>query len=87
MYLTRLMTGYDDGTFRPDEIVTNEQLIAVMGRLATFLNMSLYDVMAAFDEAELSKEQLSAYPEWMKQEAGLMMYTQQLREDGSAAIM
>jgi len=87
MCLSGLMDGYGDGTFRPDELVTNEQLIAVMGRLASFLNLSLYDVVSGFGEEELSDERVASFPDWAREEARLMLYVQEFREDGSAAIL
>ena len=87
MCLSGLMDGYGDGTFRPDELVTNEQLIAVMGRLASFLNLSLYDVVSGFGEEELQDERLASFPDWAREDARLMLYVQEFQEDGSAAIL
>ena len=81
MHFTGMMDGYDDGTFRPDEPVTHAQMIAVMGRLGRFLNMGLYDVTMPTDA------RIDAFPEWAREGAGLMLYSQEFRADGAASIL
>ena len=36
-----LVAGFPDGTFRPDQTVTQEEFLTVMGRLAAFLNLNV----------------------------------------------
>lgn len=82
-----LMRGYGDGNFGPNELVSNEELIAVMGRLAVFLNAGLSEQVENFTEESFRDERLSAYQEWSKADACLMLYLQELREDGRAAVL
>ncbi len=78
MKLIGMVEGYEDGTFRPDETVSNEQFITIISRLATFLNASLYDVAEGFTEEDLAGARISAYPDWTKEGACLMAYVQDL---------
>jgi len=79
--LTGMMSGYGDGTFRPDEPVTHAQLVAVMGKLGSFLNMGLHGAVLPTDA------RVDSFPQWAKEGAGLMLYTQEFRPDGTAAIL
>lgn len=79
--------GYEDGTFRPDGTVTNQEFIAIMARLAVFLNASLYDTMGAFTQEDLADERLAAYAGWAREGACLMAYTQDLFEEGAMSIL
>ena len=66
-----LMGGYGDGTFRPEETITQEEIVATLSNLGQWLNMSLYE------EAKLqwSQEDLasySQYSDWAQQAALLL---------------
>lgn len=86
-YLSGMMDGYADGTFRPDEAVTQEQLVATVGKLAAFLNLHLYNAASGFSEEQLADERLAGFSPWAKEGARLMLYAQEVREDGAGAIL
>lgn len=81
-----LVEGYEDGTFRPNDTVTNEQFMVIMARLATFLNASLYDISKEFTEEQLTDASLDGYADWAKEAACLMTYVQELAPNGALAI-
>lgn len=66
------MGGIGDGLFDPEGIVTHEQLITVMGRLAQFLNMGFYNAARDIPEDALTDGTLSAYADWARSSAWLL---------------
>ena len=39
-----LVAGYEDGTFRPEETVTQEEVVGILAAAAEWLNMNIYDL-------------------------------------------
>ena len=81
-----LMKGYGNGNFGPHDPVTNEDMITVVGRLAAFLNIRLRSTLEGFTEEELADERLSDYRSWAKESARLMIYLEELSEDGESMV-
>lgn len=67
-----LMNGTDNGAFEPDAYLTQEQLIAVMGRLARFLNFNADDYAGKRAETALANGSLSAFAPWARSGADLL---------------
>ena len=61
-----LVVGHDTGEFRPDDPVSHQELLTIMGRLAKFLNMSFYDEAIAMPDEALEAEDYSAYDDWAR---------------------
>lgn len=77
-----LVQGKGDGTFAPDDLLTQKELTVVLGRLAEFLNANCYDVMDTITAGELASEELSGWAEWSKSYAWMlgMAFTDQAGE-------
>ena len=56
-----LVNGFGDGTFRPDDPVTQEQMLVIFGRLAAFVDLATYFADAKWDA---SAEPDSALSPW-----------------------
>lgn len=61
-----LMDGTGDGRFDPDAALTQEQLIAVMGRFACFLNFQVEDFADTTPEDELGTDALLPFAPWAR---------------------
>lgn len=44
LYATGLVKGYDDGLFHPEDIITHEQFLVLLGRTARWLDMDYYEM-------------------------------------------
>lgn len=74
------ISGYGDGTFRPDEVLTYEQAIAVLGAAAIWANMDSYNL----SETELNMDQwleYHDYADWSKTKARDLSLVGALLED------
>ena len=72
-----LIQGDGSGAFRPDEILTNEQLIVVLARMMTWMSVNMYELEKTGPAAgELEAEALKKYSEWAKESAWLMGLSQ-----------
>ena len=88
-----LMNGTGGGAFEPDAGLTQEQFIAVMGRLARFLNCNADAFAGNSAELALADGPLSAFAPWVRSEAyvlsaygGNMLYTQPGEIDPHAGV-
>lgn len=75
-YAAGLIGGYDDGTFRPDEAVSRQELITVLGRLSTRLSMVLYQSAQTGPEGGDWGEAVSGFDDWAKPWAWLLAESQ-----------
>ncbi len=69
-YTAGLVSGLGDGRFDPEGRVESEQLIAVMGRAATFLNAALYAKSKQYDASSAAVP--AAFSDWAKPAAWLL---------------
>ena len=90
-----LMDGTGDGRFDPDAGLTQEQLIAVMGRLARFLNFKVDDFANTTPDDELETGALSPFAPWARLSAltltectdyDNMLYTELARIDPHTGV-
>ena len=86
------MGGVGGGRFDPNGTLTHAELIAVMGRLARFLNFHADDYALALGEDDLGGAALAALPDWARTEAsvltaydGNMLYAELAAVDPAAA--
>ncbi len=61
-----LMSGTGDGCFSPDDYLTQEQFITVMGRLARYLNFYIDDFAETTYDFELETEELLPFASWAR---------------------
>lgn len=65
--------GFSDGTFRPDERLTQEQFIVFMSRLAAYLNCDVHAYLQDQDAQALAvDEELSGFSSWAKSGVDVM---------------
>ena len=65
--------GDGAGSFHPEEILTNEQMICILARLATWLNVDFYEnEKTGPDEEVLKGDTLASYSDWAKEEVWLL---------------
>lgn len=72
-----LVSGVGGGLFLPDEPVTHEQFITIMGRMAARLNMYLYEDALDMPEDALSAAVLAPYAEWARAGVWLLSMSQE----------
>lgn len=89
------VSGLGDARFDPNGTLTQEQFIAVMGRLARFLNFRVDDYALALDETELAADEaLASLAPWARvgacvmtrSENGNMLYAPLETLDLSSAV-
>lgn len=61
-----LMNGIGDGLFDPQGLVTNQELITVLGRLACFLNANCYELIAETADIPFDGDALVNYDDWSR---------------------
>lgn len=71
-----MVNGFGDDTFHPEEPVDHQQLITIMGRLATKLNMYLYDDAQEIPKGALEAEELAGYDSWARPSLWLLACSQ-----------
>lgn len=65
--------GDGAGYFRPEETLTNEQLLTVLARVTTWMSVNFYELeKAGPEEGALEEEALAGYSGWAKQSAWLL---------------
>lgn len=76
------MNGVGDGRFAPEETLTQEQFIAIMGRLVRFLNCNTDDFGKRSEDIALSDDALAGFASYARpgayvlaHSAGNMLYT------------
>jgi len=67
-----LMNGVGGGRFDPKGSLTQEQLIAIMGRLARFLNFHADDYALGLTDADLAAAPIASLHAWARTEASVM---------------
>lgn len=69
-----LVAGKGNGIFDPDGLVTQQELVTVLGRTAAFLNANCYELLAAAEEngVDYTSYSLDAYAGWARPYAWLM---------------
>lgn len=72
-----LVTGVGGNQFRPDDPVTHEQLITIMGRLSKYLNLYLDSMARSMPEDAAAAEKLTPYAAWSRNEVWLLALSQQ----------
>ena len=87
------VNGLGDGRFDPNGTLTQEQFIAIMGRLARFLNFHVDDFALGLSDEDLAAEQYASLASWARPSAsvltgcmGNMLYTELGSIDPSAAV-
>lgn len=71
-----LVNGVGKGQFQPQAPVDHQQLITIMGRLAQWLNLYLYDTLQEAPSADMNVVGLENYADWAKRYAWLLSYSQ-----------
>jgi len=64
-----LVDGVGDGRFNPEGVLTNEEFLTIMGRMARFLNFALDDYGEAVERSPLpagAQAMLADYSDWAK---------------------
>ena len=65
--------GDGAGYFRPEETLTNEQLLTVLARVTTWMSVNFYELeKVGPEEGALEEEALAGYSGWAKQSAWLL---------------
>lgn len=68
-----LVEGDGTGAFHPEETLTNEQMIAVLARLADWLSATFHESgRTGAEEGALEEEVLAAYSDWAREGAWLL---------------
>lgn len=67
-----LVTGKGYGIFDPNGLVTQQELVTVLGRTAAFLNANCYELLAEEEKVNFADYGLDAYDEWAKPYAWLL---------------
>lgn len=71
-----LVNGYDDGTFLPDQTITNQDLITIMGRLGEYVFIPFFVDLATYELEVLEDPALADYSSWAKEYAWLLGLSQ-----------
>ncbi len=71
-----LVSGMGDGTFHPDEGVSHEQLISILGRLAQYLNLRFAQTAEGMPEDATGVAGLIPYAPWARDEVWLLALSQ-----------
>ena len=80
-----LVEGVGDGRFDPDGLVTHEQLITIMARVARKLNMAME--LSAPAEGELESGAFLPYASWARESAWLLSEHRQGSEGGAPSLL
>lgn len=73
-----LVNGISADTFCPDDTVTLEQLVTVMGRMAESYNLKFSDALLNCDEEVLADPSLSRFSDWSKSQVWLIAQSQSI---------
>ena len=71
-----VISGNENGEFRPEDPMDDQQFITIMGRLAKRLNMDLYSAGQLAPE-NTDAAGLAGYADWARESAWLMSYSQE----------
>lgn len=65
-YEIGMISGKGDGTFDPNGLVTQEELITCMGRLADFLNANCHELLVGVADVSFDGAAIENYAQWAK---------------------
>ena len=65
------MGGYEDNTFRPNNTISQQEVVAILAKLSTQLNMYAYNRRNLSPEAELMAP-FAHFSDWAQQPAWLL---------------
>lgn len=82
-----LMSGKGDGAFDPNGLVTQEELITVLGRLADFLNANCHELLEEARELSFDGAAVSGYAAWARPYVWLLGDGYRDNVDGNAPSM
>lgn len=78
MYRLGLVNGDGDGTFRPENEITHEEFLVLLGRVAQWLDMDYYELMRhdgiyedVLPTAEALEQQYGNFQDWAREEIWL----------------
>ena len=97
MYRLGLVNGVGDGLFCPDEDISNEEFLVLLGRVAQWLDMDYYEVMrpegiygTQLPSAEELEQQYGRFHGWAREEIwlcdGEYAWTEVAQIDPAAAV-
>lgn len=72
LYELGLVKGYGDGAFGPDNPVTQEELIAILGRLTDFLNADCHEALKKLTDEQRDIPALAGFSDWARDYAWLL---------------
>lgn len=71
LYEKGLLSGYDDGSFRPNNTISQQEVVTILSNLSTQLNMYAYNRRNISPEEEIMV-QFSHFSDWAQQPAWLL---------------
>ena len=71
LYEKELLTGYEDGTFQPNNAISQQEIVSILAKLATQLNMYPYNRRNIAPEAEVMAE-FAHFSDWAQHSAWLL---------------
>jgi len=66
-----LLSGYEDGTFRPNDAISQQEVVSILAKLSARLNMYAYNRRNLSPEAEVLAE-FAHFSDWAQQSAWLL---------------
>ncbi|MBP1737526.1 MAG: peptidase [Oscillospiraceae bacterium] len=85
MYQMGLVDGFEDGTFRPDDVVTHEQLLTICERFAAWLSASVNSLDGNVSDGsatiDTSEETSQGFSSWSANATWILNYYQLLYTD------
>ena len=70
-----LLSGYDDGSFRPNDTISQQEVVSILSKLSTQLNMYAYNRRNLTPEADMMAP-FTHYSDWAQQPAWLLSSSQ-----------
>ena len=71
MHADGLVSGYEDGLFRPDDTISQQEVVSILANLSTRLNMYAYNRRNLSPEPEVMAE-FARFSDWAQQPAWLL---------------
>lgn len=87
MYEMGLVEGRGDGTFGPNDTLTQEEFAAILGRLAEFLSTNCHEALKAVTEEDLTDPALDGWADWAKEYAWLLGLAYQDQEGRTHSML
>ena len=82
-----LVEGRGDGTFGPNDTLTQEEFAAILGRLAEFLSTNCHEALKAVTEEDLTDPALDGWADWAKEYAWLLGLAYQDQEGRTHSML